>query len=86
MTKQTIVEVFKTFLISLVGAMFVFFIWTNDLLDEEEDPFTVTVDYNCLLVAKDSTDVPVHVLEECYRIFKELEKTGPEATKTGKTT
>lgn len=58
-----------------VCSILVFMFWLSVPNDEYEDPderYIVTFSYDCRLIV-DEDDVPEHVMEECRKIFKELQ-------------
>jgi hypothetical protein len=44
-----------------------------DDIEEEVDPFSVTITYHCKEVLADTEDVPEHVVSECNNLLKELQ-------------
>jgi hypothetical protein len=44
-----------------------------DDIEEEVDPFSVTITYHCKEVLTDTEDVPEHVVSECNKLLKELQ-------------
>lgn len=59
----------------VVASILIFLFWVYIPADEYEDPddrFFVTFTYDCRTIVDDE-DVPEHVLEECRKLFKELE-------------
>ena len=44
-----------------------------DDIEEEVDPFSVTITYHCKEVLADTEDVSEHVVSECKKLAKELQ-------------
>ena len=75
MKYEQVLEVAKTFLITVVCTVMVLFLLTTDWLDNsEDDPYSVTIEYDCRAVAKDPSDIPEHVIRECVNIFEKAGK------------
>jgi hypothetical protein len=75
MTYRDFLDILKTFLISVVCTILILLLLSSDWLNaKERDPYTVTVDYDCRAVLLDPDDIPIHVIEECVRIFQKFEK------------
>jgi len=73
MNTRSFTEVSKTILIGIVLTAIIIFIWTSDYFSvDQEDPFIITVDYDCRLIANDKADVPIHIVHECHKIFEEF--------------
>ena len=72
------------FRISAIIIALVVFIWwlsvPTDDVEEEVDPFSVTITYRCREVLADTDEIPEHVVSECKKLLKELQN----ATKSNK--
>jgi hypothetical protein len=66
---------------AIIIALAVFFWWlTPEDIEEEVDPFSVTITYRCKEVLADTDEIPEHVVSECKKLLKELQN----ATKSNK--
>jgi hypothetical protein len=73
MSTRSLAETSKTVLIGLALIAIVIFIWTSDYFSADQgDPFIITVDYDCRLIANDKADVPIQVVHECHKIFEKF--------------
>lgn len=53
---------------------------SSDEIEEEVDPFSVTITYRCKEVLADVDEIPDHVVSKCKKLAKELQN----ATKSSK--
>ena len=60
---------------AIMIAVVVFFWWLSPAedIEEEVDPFSVTITYHCKEVLADPEDVSEHVVSECKKLLKELQ-------------
>jgi hypothetical protein len=67
---------------AIIIALVVFFWWLSVPIDVEEevDPFSVTITYRCREVLADTDEIPDHVVSKCKKLAKELQN----ATKSDK--
>jgi hypothetical protein len=66
---------------AIIIALVVFFWWlTPEDIEEEVDPFSVTITYRCREVLADTDEIPDHVVSKCKKLVEELQN----ATKSGK--
>lgn len=42
--------------------------------EDFEDPYTITVDYDCREIVRDPSDIPKDIIEQCNILVQELEK------------
>ena len=68
---------------AIIIALAVFGWWLSvptDEVEEEVDPFSVTITYRCKEVLADTDEIPDHVVSKCKKLVEELQN----ATKSGK--
>ena len=68
---------------AIIIALAVFGWWLSvptDEVEEEVDPFSVTITYRCREVLADVDEIPDHVVSKCKKLAKELQN----ATKSNK--
>jgi hypothetical protein len=68
---------------AIIIALAVFIWWLSvptDEVEDEVDPFSVTITYRCKEVLADVDEIPEHVVSECKKLAKELQN----ATKSNK--
>jgi hypothetical protein len=67
---------------AIIIALVVFFWWLSVPIDVEEevDPFSVTITYRCREVLADTDEIPDHVVSKCKELVEELQN----ATKSDK--
>ena len=58
---------------AIIIALVVFFWWLSVPIDVEEevDPFSVTITYRCREVLADVDEIPDHVVSKCKKLVKQ---------------
>lgn len=72
MTTKNILEVLRFILVALafgLASLFVIFIWTGESFDGDINPYTISIEYDCIDVARDQHGYPQQVIEECAKIY-----------------
>lgn len=49
------------------------FSWLNVPEEEIDDPFIITVDYDCREIVRDPSDIPKDIIFQCKELVRELE-------------
>jgi hypothetical protein len=71
----------KIFAIILIVGIIVS-MWVPE--EELEDPYIITVDYDCREIIRDPSDIPSDIVIQCRNLIIELEtKNAPEQSKRG---
>jgi hypothetical protein len=60
--------------IFVILAVIVVFYWLSVTEEEYEDPYILTVDYNCREIVNDPSDIPDDIVQECKDLILNLEK------------
>jgi hypothetical protein len=69
-------KIFAIILLSVMGYSMI----VNE--EDLEDPYTITVDYDCREIVRDPSDIPKDIIEQCKILVRELEtKDVPKASK-----
>jgi len=53
----------------IVGIFYGMYIPEEDF----EDPYTITIDYDCKEIIRDPSDIPKDVVDQCKELIRELE-------------
>lgn len=46
--------------------------WLSVPEEDYDDPFVITVDYDCREIVRDPNDIPSDIVEQCKTLIKEL--------------
>jgi hypothetical protein len=61
--------------------------WLEVPEEEVDDPFVISVDYDCREVVRDPEDIPHDIIQQCKELVRELEsKNAPKQSKRSPTT
>jgi len=57
----------------ILAVLFAFY-WLAVPEEEYEDPYTLTIDYDCREIEKDPSDIPKDIVIQCKDLILDLEK------------
>ena len=61
--------------------------WLSVPEEEIDDPFVISVDYDCREIVRDPSDIPADIVQQCKELVRELEmKNAPKESKRSTTT
>jgi hypothetical protein len=68
--------------IFVIIAILLSVMWLTVPEEEVDDPFTITVDYDCREIVRDPSDIPKDIVEQCRELVRKLEmKDAPKERK-----
>lgn len=72
--------------IFVIIAIMLAVVWLTVPEEEVDDPFTITVDYDCREIVRDPSDIPRDIVQQCKELVRELEmKNAPKQSKRSTT-
>ena len=70
-------------IILVVGVVY----WLSVPEEDLDDPYVITVEYDCREIIKDPSDIPTDIVQQCKDLVRELEiKNAPKQSKPSTTT
>ena len=74
----------KTTIFVIILIVLLSLVWLNVPEEELEDPYILTIDYDCREVLRDSSDMSTDIIRQCKELVDELEmKNAPKQSKRG---
>lgn len=73
--------------IFVIIAILLAVMWLTVPEEEVDDPFIISVDYDCREIVRDPSDIPADIVQHCKDLVRELEsKYAPKQSKRSTTT
>lgn len=68
-------------------ALVLAFIWLSVPEEELDDPFVISIDYDCREIVRDPSDIPGDIVKQCKELIHEMEmKNAPKQSQRSITT